>query len=70
MKILEIRGINYTVSALDIATFLNEYIYSDMISEGSMKQFNPEEDNTEELIEVFQELEEFIEEFEYFIEQV
>ena len=69
MNILKIRGINYTASNKDVATFLNEYVYSDMLNEG-MKPFNPEEDNVEELLEVFQELEEFIEEFEYFLEQV
>ena len=69
MNILKIRGINYTASNKDVATFLNEYVYSDMLNEG-MKPFNPEEDNVEELLEVFQELEEFIEEFEFFLEQV
>lgn len=69
MNILKIRGINYTASNKDVATFLNEYVYSDMLNEG-MKPFNPEEDNVEELLEVFQELEDFIEYFEHFLEQV
>ena len=55
MNILKIRGVNYTASNKDVATFLNEYVYSDMLNEG-MEPFNPEEDNVEELLEVFQEI--------------
>ena len=44
MNMVEVNGINYVLSNEEIATFLNQEVYSDMIWDGEMDTITPEDD--------------------------
>ena len=44
MNMVEVNGVNYIISNEEIATFLNEYVYTDMIMDEEMDTITPADD--------------------------
>ena len=44
MNKVEINNVNYIISNAEVAQFLNEYVYSDMIMDGEMDAITPADD--------------------------
>lgn len=44
MNKVEINNVNYVISNAEVATFLNEYVYTDMIMDEEMDTITPEDD--------------------------